>query len=675
MARLTRMSVTGIAALVAVAVLDGAQEPRFRGGANLVRLDVYASANGAAVTNLTAADFEVFEDNAPQEVTSFEFVPARGPVPEALRVESNTVGEMRSRAAQSDGRLFVLFLDTGNVQLRGSFRAASPVAEALDRIVGADDLLGVMTPDMTPGNMTLSPRTAPIGEMLRANWAWGERGRRLSNDPGEAELQRCYGDDADALIARRRELKTLQALTALTAHLEGLRDERTFVLLLTEGWLLPRPDERLAEPAGPDPLAVTPDGRLGTASERGGGPSPACRRERSLVALSDLAMEFRLMMQRANRANISFYPVDARGLIAFDRDDIAGSATNPSLMADNDGLNRRRNAMRELAAETDGTVVVDSALDTALPRVMADLGSSYLLGYVSTNTKLDGRYRRLAVGVTRPGVTVRARPGYLAPSAADVAAVQTSAATSRATSTPSTVSDALSRLPASRRAAVLHLQASGAPGHLSITVELDRGTAAQPEWAKGGRLSLALEPADRGAGTRASVVETLVPGARVHTMHLPDGADQAIVAGRYQVRVEALAEGARTPLVISIIVDVPGGAGLLGSALLAARRGPGTGRAYEPTADARFRRTERLRAEVARLDAAAVVTGRLLNRAGQSMQVPVTITERPGTDHAPATVVAELALAPLAAGEYVLEVMAAGGDRTETRSYAIRLVP
>jgi len=53
----------------------------------------------------------------------------------------------------------------------------------------------------------------------------------------------------------------------------------------------------------------------------------------------------------------------------------------------------------------------------------------------------------------------------------------------------------------------------------------------------------------------------------------------------------------------------------------------------------------------------------------------VTITERPGTDHAPATVVAELALAPLAAGEYVLEVMAAGGDRTETRSYAIRLVP
>ena len=56
------------------------------------------------------------------------------------------------------------------------------------------------------------------------------------------------------------------------------------------------------------------------------------------------------------------------------------------------------------------------------PRLMTDIGSYYLLGYVSTNTKLDGRYRRLTVRVMRPGVTVRARPGYLAPSASEVAA-------------------------------------------------------------------------------------------------------------------------------------------------------------------------------------------------------------------------------------------------------------
>ena len=67
-----------IAGLVCVAAALAAQEPQFRGGTNLVRLDVYVSANGAAVTDLTADDFEVLEDRAPQTVTSFEFVRARG---------------------------------------------------------------------------------------------------------------------------------------------------------------------------------------------------------------------------------------------------------------------------------------------------------------------------------------------------------------------------------------------------------------------------------------------------------------------------------------------------------------------------------------------------------------------------------------------------------------------
>jgi hypothetical protein len=165
------------------------------------------------------------------------------------------------------------------------------------------------------------------------------------------------------------------------------------------------------------------------------------------------------------------------------------------------------------------------------------------------------------------------------------------------------------------------------------------------------------------------------PGARVQTLWLPEGAGALLAAGRYQVRVEALGDGARTPVVVSSIVDVPGTAGLLGSALLVSRRGPGTGRAFEPTADARFRRTERLQAEVARIDPSAVVAGRLLNRAGQVMQVPVVISERAGADNAPPAVVADVVLAPLAAGEYVLEVTATRDGLSETRGYAIRMIP
>lgn len=670
-----------------------AQEPQFRGGTNLVRLDVYVSKDGAAVTDLTAADFEVFEDNAPQTVTAFELVPSRGPVPETARAESNTVAESRSRVQQPDARAFVLFLDTLHVQLEGSYRAANPVAALLDRVIGADDLVGVMTPEMSPSNMTFSPRSGPIGDMLRAGWAWGERGALTTSDPREQELQLCYPDAfgtaglAKAVIERRRQQQTLRALGELVDHLERLREQRTFVLLLTEGWTAPRPDESLAAALrAPDgttqapppvaPIGVTPDGRLGTGP--GSGPLASCERERQLLALADLDGLFRQLTERANRANVSFYPIDARGLVVFD--DPIGPARPAPPDVDRARLTARQNAMRMLAEETDGVAVVNMAPERALPRLLTDIGAYYLLGYTSTNTKLDGRYRRLTVRVRRPGVTVRARPGYLAPTAREVArGTAAAAAAANANAVPgqspggtTRVTEALARLPVARRAPAVYLDAAAGAGAITAVVEIDRAAAAA-DWAKGGVVRLAVTSAERASGLRAAAETTLAAGTRLHVAHLPDGAP--LPPGRYQVRLEALAEGARSPVVVTTLVDVPSEGALIGTALLASRRGPGTGRTFEPTADVRFRRTERLRLEVARLSPDAAIAARLLNRGGQVMQVPVDVTDLPPGDGGPARVAAEVALAPLAAGEYVIEVTATRGASSETRTYALRLVP
>ena len=69
-----------------------ADQPAFRTGVNFVRVDAFATVNGAPVRDLTANDFEVSEDGAPQKVETFERVEARG-------------------------RLFVFFLDTYNMQV------------------------------------------------------------------------------------------------------------------------------------------------------------------------------------------------------------------------------------------------------------------------------------------------------------------------------------------------------------------------------------------------------------------------------------------------------------------------------------------------------------------------------------------------------------------------------
>ena len=85
------------------------------------------------------------------------------------------------------------------------------------------------------------------------------------------------------------------------------------------------------------------------------------------------------------------------------------------------------------------------------------------------------------------------------------------------------------------------------------------------------------------------------------------------------------------------------------------RRGPSTGPRYIRTADPRFQRNERLRLEMATAMEAAA-TARMLDRAGQPLQVPVPISQRADAATGFRWVVADAVLAPLAAGDYAIEV-------------------
>jgi hypothetical protein len=90
-----------------------------------------------------------------------------------------------------------------------------------------------------------------------------------------------------------------------------------------------------------------------------------------------------------------------------------------------------------------------------------------------------------------------------------------------------------------------------------------------------------------------------------------------------------------------------------------------------PVADFQFTRTERVHVEwrlSAELDRREA---RLLGRDGQPIAVPVTATER---EQDGARVLAvDLQLAPLTAGDYVIEIVAGAGMDTDRRLVPIRI--
>jgi hypothetical protein len=103
------------------------------------------------------------------------------------------------------------------------------------------------------------------------------------------------------------------------------------------------------------------------------------------------------------------------------------------------------------------------------------------------------------------------------------------------------------------------------------------------------------------------------------------------------------------------------------------RRGPISGNRLVPAATFLFSRTERARFEFAASADAKPGAGRLLDRGGQPLAIPVTVAERTDDKTGQHWISADLTLAALAAGDYGLELTLAGPAGTRRLLTAFRV--
>lgn len=74
--------------------------------------------------------------------------------------------------------------------------------------------------------------------------------------------------------------------------------------------------------------------------------------------------------------------------------------------------------LRELSSQTGGSYALGrslESLDELYDRILEELFSQYTIGYVSSNTSQDGKYRKIKVEVDVEGVDLRYRKGYYGP--------------------------------------------------------------------------------------------------------------------------------------------------------------------------------------------------------------------------------------------------------------------
>jgi VWFA-related protein len=661
--------------------------PTFRTEVNYIRVDAYPTRNGAPIPDLTRDDFQIFENGQPQQIDQFERVVVKAAGPQESRVEPNTVAESRAMAESSRARVFVLFLDVYHVDAAAARKIRRPLIDALDRLIGQDDLIGVMTPEMSANDIAFARKTTTIEGILDRFWKWGERDTDLPVDPEDRKYGECYPNEpaisacadqngvAAKMIDRRHEKRTLDALEDLVKYLRGVREERKAILALSNGWLRFKPDYSLmaplaceGPPSAPSARVDPNSGKLTTKSTEQQAQSNACSIDRINLAQIDDDRLFKDIMDEANRANATFYPIDPRGLAVFDtpivRTDVPGPPppmTPPSV--DQSMLRGRITSLRTLAESTDGLAIVDSNdLAGGLKRIVDDTSAYYLLGYYSSG-KLDGKFHSISVKIKRPGVQVRARRGYLAATEAEAARatrIRNGDAPATTDAEALAVESVLSPLSAFSREATLRLRSAigwTSDGRQEIWLVGELGTA--DAWRLGAESEITLS---KDGETVATAHATVAPGGRAFRINMTPS--HPLAAGEYSFDVRTTATSKLASSGDLLQLAVPASPSPVGSLLV--RRGPFTGPKEMPTADLRFRRSEQLRVEVPIVSStpSSSSSARLLDRNGKAMAVPITTANRDDADGSK-WVTAQVPLTPLGPGDYIVEVMA-GNTKTLT---------
>jgi len=216
------------------------QPPVFRGGANIVRVDVtVTNKRGESATDLTKDDFFVSEDGAPQAIESFDLVRATGEPTDDRSLDIHSTSQAATEAARDDVRLFLIFWDEYHI---GEFIPATRAREVLTEFVrtgfGPTDLVGIMDQLTTVDSIKFTRDRLELADQIHAL-----KGRLGVFMPPRGAVEEAHLQQFRD-IGRLRNEVTTSALNAAAAFLGNFRDGRKTLLFVSQGFpLYGRSDE------------------------------------------------------------------------------------------------------------------------------------------------------------------------------------------------------------------------------------------------------------------------------------------------------------------------------------------------------------------------------------------------------------------------------------------------
>jgi VWFA-related protein len=367
--------------------------PTFQASSQLVVETVSVrDKNGNPVQNLTAKDFTVTEDGVEQTIKFFEFqklaedssapsaAAVNRPVPFPKLPKTQIAPEAPGNTKYRDHRLLALYFDMSAMPETDQLRAFAAALKFIQTQMTASDLMALMVyeegavkilQDFTADRDRLESivETLIVGE--------DQNTADTANDASSADTGAAFGqDDSEFNIFNTdRQLSALQT----AARMLGSLNEKKALIYFASGLRLNGVDNQA---------------------------------------------QLHATINAAIRAGVSFWPIDARGLVAQAP---LGDATHgspggiamyngASALAVRDNFQKSQDTLWTLAADTGGKALLDyNDLTKGMVQAQQAISSYYLIGYYTSNAALDGKFRRIKISLANGlSASVDYRQGYFA---------------------------------------------------------------------------------------------------------------------------------------------------------------------------------------------------------------------------------------------------------------------
>jgi VWFA-related protein len=392
--RLFTATLMGAAALLAVSARthgqSGARQPTFRAEVELVEVPVLVTDRADEfVADLTAEDFELSEDGRPQAIETFAAID----IPMAAFTSSDV--EAHSDVATNEhgqGRIYLVVLDDLHITARHTGAVRRLLRDFLRTQIYRNDLVAIVqTGGMSQGVRELTNDRARLVESLEFF-----TGQKLPRPP------KGCADPLD--LARAYNVRAaMNVLGAMTRYLSGIHGRKASLLFISEGV-----DYDIYDMMGD---AQTEAEAVNRQIEEA---IAAALRNNVVVYSIDPRALFTRTEDDEPDAVVPCRPIDTRGRDLQGRIGRMSPLLSPP--AELERARRSLQSLRHIAEQTGGVAVVDrNTYDQAFSRIVRENTQYYLLGYYPATLRADGRFRRIDVKVKRPGVSARARKGYVAP--------------------------------------------------------------------------------------------------------------------------------------------------------------------------------------------------------------------------------------------------------------------